>query len=616
MRLINSNNLAKILVSSALGFIVGINSTAAQSEIYKWRDNSGVTQYSDKAPTNSVRESRSEILTTLQTKDICSAPNAIASKKTLATYQSNFFRFNPPSNVGFSRQSTKPNSFSDIGNMARANSPARNLPSWLGLPVKPIAAKNPRNTAPIFSGLNPTSFFNIGNQSVTVFGRPISVVAAKQPVKQITPTPTPTPTGAGPANYNDNLAMIRQAISRNTLLDNSRFRNVAMLNIPTNELLGPREDYLKFSPSRLPANGFYPDEGSEPDFPVQGVGSFRTACEFSHFSYDDPIVYPNKPGAAHLHMFWGNTDVNAYSTYNTLINSGSSTCNGMELNRTGYWAPAMFDADGNVRIPSKIIIYYKGYGLANGKSVVYPPGAAMVTNDIVHRTPDSSGGAAEMNFMCSDQYRGDRSPASMTIPNCDGARWQKVYPKYGAATMLEMHVKFPNCWNRQDPANPKNWILAKIGGWFYSECQENATTPNIHYIIQYPLERNETSQGWYIASDVDPVTRKRTVAAGSSVHADWWGGWHPAINKQWIDNCVNLKKSVAQGCGFGYLTDGGPDNAKPLPGPALKFRQKYPGPFKVSAASLYKQLCDASKPITSAEQAAYCRPAGHMNHSL
>ena len=268
MRLINSNNLAKILVSSALGFTVGINSTAAQSEIYKWRDNSGVTQYSDKAPTNSARESRSEILTTLQTKDICSAPNAVAGKKTLATYQSNFFRFNPPSNVGFSRQSTKPNSFSDIGNMARANSPTRNLPSWLGLPVKPTAAKNPRNTAPIFSGLNPTAFFNIGNQSVTVFGRPISVVAAKQPVKQITPTPTPTPsptptpmptptptpTGAGPANYNDNLAMIRQAISRNTLLDSSRFRNVAMLNIPTNELLGPREDYLKLSTSRLPAS--------------------------------------------------------------------------------------------------------------------------------------------------------------------------------------------------------------------------------------------------------------------------------------------------------------------------------------------------------------------------
>ena len=192
----------------------------------------------------------------------------------------------------------------------------------------------------------------------------------------------------------------------------------------------------------------------------------------------------------------------------------------------------MFDAKNSVRIPSKIIIYYKGYGLANGKSEVLPAGAAMVVKDEVHRLidGDTAGIATATNFMCSDQYHGDCSPLSMTIPNCDGACWQKVYPQYGAATMLEMHVKFPNCWKRQDPSNSKNWLLAKIGGCFYSECQQNATTPNIHYIIQYPLERDENGQGWYIASDVDTATRTRSVAGGSTVHADWWGGFNPTIN--------------------------------------------------------------------------------------
>ena len=63
----------------------------------------------------------------------------------------------------------------------------------------------------------------------------------------------------------------------------------------------------------------------------------------------------------------------------------------------------------------------------------------------MHRSIDggTAGIASEMNFMCSDQYRGDRSPSSMPIPNCDGARWQKVYPQYGDA-MLDMHLKFPN----------------------------------------------------------------------------------------------------------------------------------------------------------------------------
>lgn len=399
--------------------------------------------------------------------------------------------------------------------------------------------------------------------------------------------------------------MIRKATTRNTLQDSSRWRDVPMASISINDLLGPRADYLQPAPSRLPG---FPDEGPEPGFPAQGVGTFRTSCEFSHFAYDDPLIHPNKPGAAHLHMFWGNTDVNAYSTYDTLLNSGSSTCNGMELNRTGYWAPAMFDGKGNVRVPERIIVYYKGYGLANGASQVYPPRAAMVVNDKVHRTAEGAGGAAEMNFLCSDQYRGDRTPASMTIPACDGSRWEKVYGAAGARSTLEMHVKFPNCWNRQDPANVNNWVLARQGGWFYSDCQENATMPNIHYIIAYPIERGETTQGWYLASDVDATTRTRTAAAGGSTHADWWGAWHPTINRMWIDNCVNFKSNVDHGCGFGYLSDGGPSDANPYPGPALKYRQKYRGAFKVSADALYKQLCPAGRAVAGSEDVAYCNP--------
>jgi hypothetical protein len=397
--------------------------------------------------------------------------------------------------------------------------------------------------------------------------------------------------------------MIRKSTTRNTLLDGSRFRDVPMDRIPIDELYGPRSDYLKMEPSRIPG---FPDEGTEPGFPAQNVGTFRTSCEFSHFAYDDPLIYPNKPGAAHLHMFWGNTDVNAYSTYESLLNSGSSTCNGMELNRTGYWAPAMFDGQGNVRVPERIIVYYKGYGLANGASQVYPPRAAMVIDDKVHRA--AVGGAAEMNFLCSDQYRGDRTPASMTIPNCDGARWQKVYGDAGARTTLEMHIKFANCWNRQDPSKPANWVLPRQGGWFYSDCQDNATTPNIHYIIAYPLARNETTQGWYLSSDIDPTTRTRQVAPGTTVHADWWGAWHPTINRMWIDNCVNYKSSLDHGCGFGYLTDGGPSDANPYPGPALKFRQKYRGNFKVAATTLYKELCPSGQAGAGSLETAYCNP--------
>lgn len=416
------------------------------------------------------------------------------------------------------------------------------------------------------------------------------------------------------SDYQYNLRLITSSTVRNRNLDNSRFLYTPMVHLPIDSaspLLGSRTDYIRGDDGSVPGA---PGGNPEPGFPARNAGTFRTSCEFSHFAYDDPLVHPNKPGAAHLHMFWGNTHTNAYSSYNSLRNSGSSTCNGMELNRTGYWAPAMFDAQGNVRIPERIIVYYKGYGLANGKAQVYPPKAAMIIDDKIHRTDNGAGGAeGQMNFECTNQFRGVRSPSSMNIPVCkdDGT--------IPFRRTLEMHVKFPNCWNGLDAANPKNWVLARYGSWFYSNCEYdgNKTFPNIHYIIAYPLEPGETTAGWYLSSDVDPMTRQRTKEGGSSIHADWWGAWHPTINKRWIDNCVNLKKDfdgdglddVDHGCGFGYLTDGGPDDNNPLPGPALKYRQQYTGPIKVPASTLYQQLCPGGAAISTATAAAYCKPA-------
>ena len=410
------------------------------------------------------------------------------------------------------------------------------------------------------------------------------------------------PTSADPSAdpYAENLAMIRAATVRNSNHDDSPYRDTPMDNVPIEPLLGTRSEYLT-EPGGNPENHF-PDEGS---------GQFRVSCEFSHFAYDDPLVHPAQPGAAHLHMFWGNTDINAYTTYDTLLNSGSSTCNGQELNRTGYWAPAMFDADGNVRIPERIIVYYKGYGLAQGRSIPYPAGAAMIADNSVHITSWNEGGTAapadsddetgDFSFYCADQYRGARENFSETIPVCDGSKFNPEW-----RVTLEMHVKFPNCWNRQDPSDPENWGLARIGGWFYSECEERATTPNIEYIIVYPLEYGETSEGWYIASDVVHHNPDEIGPAGSSVHADWWGGWKPEINQMWVDNCVNPVVDEPAGCGMGYLTNGGPDSENPYDGPALKIRPQYEGPIKVPAEALFEQLCPTDRTLDSAQEAAYC----------
>lgn len=405
-------------------------------------------------------------------------------------------------------------------------------------------------------------------------------------------------------SYDENLALLRASSVRNANHDASPWRDTPMDQLAIENHLGPRSDYLN-----------NPGGNPEHAFPTAQGGQFRTACEFSHFGYDDPVVHPGEPGAAHLHMFWGNTDVNAMSTADTLLNSGSSTCNGQELNRTGYWAPAMFDGAGNVRIPERIVVYYKGEGLANGASQVYPPGAAMIPSIDINTVSSSQGGAeGKSSYKCSDQWSGAEDPQANTIPSCDGSRF---FDEYGVIdnphVVLEMNVKFPQCWNGQDAANPDNYSIPQEGGWYYSLCPAGFTTlPNLEYFINYRVEIGENTADWYLSSDIDPETFGLRTEPGTSIHADWWGAWKPEVNQMWLDNCVNFSLANADtGCGFGYLTNGGPDGDAPFDGPALRYRPHYDGPSSVPAETLFAELCPTDRVLGAASEAAYCHPGDH-----
>ena len=67
----------------------------------------------------------------------------------------------------------------------------------------------------------------------------------------------------------------------------------------------------------------------QPDEPIAGpqgaTPQFLVECLYSHAAADDPIVYPGQPGHSHLHMFFGNTEVDAFTTVESLRN-GDTTC--------------------------------------------------------------------------------------------------------------------------------------------------------------------------------------------------------------------------------------------------------------------------------------------------
>lgn len=404
-------------------------------------------------------------------------------------------------------------------------------------------------------------------------------------------------TSAAPKNGAGNLKMILASSTRNKNHDNSPYINTPSAQLNLSSLYGSRNDYLG-----------NPGGNSEQAFPVGNGGQFRAGCEFSHFGYDDPLIFPNQPGASHLHMFFGNTHVNAFTTYDSLLNSGSSTCNGQELNRTGYWVPAMFDGNGNVRIPERVVVYYKGEGLARGNSQVYPDGAAIIASRNLNTVPESQGGVTgKQTFVCSDNYSSNTGIGSHTLPNCDG----NMFSGGGRRTVLEMNIKFPQCWNGKNPGDYNNF-RSPGGSWYGSNCtgEFNRTHPNLEYFVNYVVEPGENTSNWFLSSDVDATAfGSNKKPGGSTIHGDWWGGWNKEVANMWINNCVNYRSGAASGCGFGYLTDGGANGGAPAGGPALKMRPQYTGPNKVAASTVFAELCpNSGRKFNRTEDAAYCTP--------
>src|SRR5438445_2850792 len=82
---------------------------------------------------------------------------------------------------------------------------------------------------------------------------------------------------------------------------------------------------------------------------------FKSACFANHEAMNDPIVYPGKPGASHLHVFFGNTTTDAFSTYASLTGQ-PATCR-ISGDHAAYWIPALY-SNGTEILPRFANAYY------------------------------------------------------------------------------------------------------------------------------------------------------------------------------------------------------------------------------------------------------------------
>jgi hypothetical protein len=280
-------------------------------------------------------------------------------------------------------------------------------------------------------------------------------------------------------------------------------------------------------------------------------GQFRVACEYSHFGADDPIVFPGRPGASHLHMFFGNTETDAFTTQEALVDSGGSTCSGFELNRSAYWIPALLDGRGNAVVPDQIIIYYKTH---HPESVTaMPQGLQMVAGNT-----SSESFEADQLLQWSCGANGQAYAPTNRIPDCGG-------------DIINASVVFPNCWDGVNLASPDfTSHLTYVNDNEDCPSSHPRRLPKISILVYWPGV--DSVDGWHLSSD---VTGGFNAPPGGTLHADWWGGWNDETMDLWIEGCMQAARNCSYGqtgtarqlAGLNQTESYEGENLLPLPAP-------------------------------------------------
>ena len=292
--------------------------------------------------------------------------------------------------------------------------------------------------------------------------------------------------------------------------------------------------------------------GTIPPAPAPGDwetdGAFRLLCNWTKMSYDDPIVYPGQPGAAHHHTFFGNTAIDASTTSENIRSKGNASCRGGTINLSGYWTPSMIDtATGKPIAPKVLLIYYKtGYWTYfNDGSVMQsiPKGLKMIAGDGGRSTAGGVG-----NFGCMMPSAGaDRAGTTgSAIPkNCQ------------PGDELWARIAFPQCWDgvNLDSPDHKSHMAYPITYWtgdparqFRCPATHPVVLPAITFAVQYTLPADANTSKWRLASD----TYDASQPAGYSMHGDWMNGWDPTISELWGIKCMRERRN----CGAANMGDG------------------------------------------------------------
>ncbi|MEA2472621.1 MAG: hypothetical protein QOE06_536 [Thermoleophilaceae bacterium] len=229
---------------------------------------------------------------------------------------------------------------------------------------------------------------------------------------------------------------------------------------------------------------------------------FVANCTLSHRAPDDPIVFPGRPGAAHMHDFYGNRSTRASSTA-TSLRRGKTTCH-PRADRAAYWFPTLY-LNGKAVRPRTATFYYSTSIEDPAKVRSLPQGLRIIAGDS-HATKPVHPIVAEWACLGAGT---ESSPTMVTCP--DGAD-------------LELHLRFPDCWNGRDldsPDHRSHMAYSKA-----DRCPKSHPVPvaQLQFKLHYPIAGGK---GVRLSS-----------GPGYTAHGDFINTWDQDELARRVRNCL------------------------------------------------------------------------------
>lgn len=277
-------------------------------------------------------------------------------------------------------------------------------------------------------------------------------------------------------------------------------------------------------------------ESEAPGEREDGSGAFRTHCIESHESFDDPLVKPGQPGAMHHHVFFGNPSVDAFTTSRSLLSVESTTCDGVSVNKSAYWVPALYGESGERITFVDPLFYYKtGYHLP--ASAITPPPEGL---QIIAGNPRSDGpqDLEVAKFRCNSW----QAPPPQFSPG-DPLDHVPYIPDCEQGDIVEIRLVFPQCWDGQNLTSPDHrshmaypaQAQAPVTGTGECPATHPVAIPEISYNFGIRVtQETGPSSTWRFATDAPDAPR-----GGYSLHGDWMNGWDAQTMESIVSHCLN-----------------------------------------------------------------------------